>query len=345
MIIKKIKLNNFTVFEDTVFDFNPGINILVGENGTGKTHIMKLLYSACQSANQKITFPQKIVNTMLPDDYKLSRLVTKKNGNHGASVSITAHSGKSDMNRILTIEFSNKTKRFEAVMKGEENWEKDFKDISSIYIPAKEILSNSYNLVAAVDKDNVRFDDTYIDVINSAKVDISKGRDSAERKKRLSKIESIINGKVEYDANRDEFYLKKGNTRQEFTLVAEGIRKMALLWQLVKNGTLEKGSVLFWDEPEANINPKYISVIAELLLELQRNGVQIFVATHDYMLSKYFEVRKNKGDSIMFFSIEKKDTEGVTVSSCEHFGEINSEITKSFEELLDEIYDKSGFYY
>ena len=237
MIIKKIKLNNFTVFEDTVFDFNPGINILVGENGTGKTHIMKLLYSACQSANQKITFPQKIVNTMLPDDYKLSRLVTKKNGNHGASVSITAHSGKSDMNRILTIEFSNKTKRFEAVMKGEENWEKDFKDISSIYIPAKEILSNSYNLVAAVDKDNVRFDDTYIDVINSAKVDISMGRDSAERKKRLSKIESIINGKVEYDANRDEFYLKKGNTRQEFTLVAEGIRKMALLWQLVKNGT------------------------------------------------------------------------------------------------------------
>ena len=103
MIIKKIKLNNFTVFEDTVFDFNPGINILVGENGTGKTHIMKLLYSACQSANQKITFPQKIVNTMLPDDYKLSRLVTKKNGNHGASVSITAHSGKSDMNRILSI--------------------------------------------------------------------------------------------------------------------------------------------------------------------------------------------------------------------------------------------------
>lgn len=340
LIIKKIKLNNFTVFEDTVFDFNPGINILVGENGTGKTHIMKLLYSACQSANQKITFPQKIVNTMHPDDYKLSRLVTKKNGNHGASVSITAYSSKSDMNRILTIEFSNKTKRFEAVMKGEENWEKDFKDISSIYIPAKEILSNSYNLVAAVDKDNVRFDDTYIDVINSAKVDISMGRDSAERKKRLSKIESIINGKVEYDANRDEFYLKKGNTRQEFTLVAEGIRKMALLWQLVKNGTLEKGSVLFWDEPEANINPKYISVIAELLLELQRNGVQIFVATHDYMLSKYFEVRKNKGDSIMFYSVEKKDTEGVTVSSCEHFGDLNSEITKSFEELLDEIYDK-----
>ena len=55
---------------------------------------------------------------------------------------------------------------------------------------------------------------------------------------------------------------------------------------------MEKGSVLFWDDPEANINPKYISVIAELLLELQRDGVHIVISTHDYMLAKYFEVRK-----------------------------------------------------
>lgn len=53
--------------------------------------------------------------------------------------------------------------------------------------------------------------------------------------------------------------MKKGNSRQEFNLVAEGIRKMVLLWQLVKNGTLEKGSVLFWDESEANINPVFHS--------------------------------------------------------------------------------------
>ena len=70
---------------------------------------------------------------------------------------------------------------------------------------------------------------------------------------------------------------------------------MALLWQLVKNGTLEKGSVLFWDEPEANINPLYISIIVDMLLELQRKEVQIFIATHDYMLASYFEVRKRKG--------------------------------------------------
>ena len=39
-----------------------------------------------------------------------------------------------------------------------------------------------------------------------------------------------------------------------------------------QNGTLEKGSVLFWDEPEANINPKYIPVLVESLMMLESEG-------------------------------------------------------------------------
>lgn len=67
---------------------------------------------------------------------------------------------------------------------------------------------------------------------------------------------------------------------------------MAMPWQLVKNGTLEKGSALLGSEPETNINPVYILTILELISALQREGVQIFLATHDYMIAKYFEVKK-----------------------------------------------------
>lgn len=339
MKIQRIKLKNYTVFEENNIEFDNGINIFIGENGTGKTHIIKLIYSACQAANPKVSFPLKMVKTMLPDDYKLSRLVKKKNGNHSSDISITAFSSRSNANRTLSVVFSNKTKRFEADVKGETNWEKDFSGISSIFIPAKEILSNSFNLISAVEKDNVRFDDTYLDIINSAKVDISLGRNSQERKKRLAKIEEIIDGKVEYNSKKDEFYLKKGNAKLEFNLLAEGIRKMALLWQLIKNGTLEKGSVLFWDEPESNINPKYISVIAELLLELQRDGVQIFISTHDYMLAKYFEIRKTDADSVLFHSFVKNES-GISVYSEREFDKLkNNIIISSFESLLDEIYN------
>ena len=341
MIIKKVKLENYTVFEDQQIEFCSGINVFVGENGTGKTHILKLLYSACQSVDPKISFSQKIVATMLPDDYKISRLITRKPGNHSASVRVVAGERHSSQDRILTVVFNNKTKKWDAEVTGETGWEESFSGVSSIFIPAKEILSHSYNLNAASEKNNVRFDDTYLDIINAAKVDISVGRNSDQRDAMLKSIQEMTHGTVYYDVKRDEFYLKSGNSKQEFNLVAEGIRKMSLLWQLVKNGTLENGSILFWDEPEANINPSYIYLIVEMLLELQRRGVQIFISTHDYMLASYFEVRKEEKDQVLFHSFARDDQAGcIQYEKSDKFAKLKGNpIITAFNKLLNEIYD------
>ena len=129
-----------------------------------------------------------------------------------------------------------------------------------------------------------------MDILASAKIDITSGRDTSDRKKYLNILQKITDGKVTVD--EDKFYLKPGNSAKiEFQLVAEGIRKIALLWQLIKNGTLEKGSILIWDELEANINPIHIPIIVDILLELQRNGVQIFIATHDYIYQNILRLR------------------------------------------------------
>ena len=134
----------------------------------------------------------------------------------------------------------------------------------------------------------------------------------------LKRIEKITSGKVKYDSGKDEFYLRKGNSNLEFNLVAEGIKKAGLLWLLAKNGTLGRGSILFWDEPEANLNPSYISTIAEILLELQRGGVQIFVATHDYFLAKYLDIlskKRDEADRVTYYSLYRSPGDGTTV--CE----------------------------
>lgn len=94
-------------------------------------------------------------------------MITRKPGNHNSEIKVSALSEK-NKNHTITASFHNKTKKWDAEICGEEAWENEFKDISSIFIPAKEILSNSYNLTAAVEKNNVKFDDTYIDIINSA---------------------------------------------------------------------------------------------------------------------------------------------------------------------------------
>ena len=341
MIIKKIKLEDYTVFKDQQIEFVPGINVLIGENGTGKTHILKVLYSACQCANKKVSFPQKLVLTMLPDDYKISRLISRRQGNRACTIRITAGEPDVAQERVLTASFSGKTKKWDAEVTGEEGWEAAYSGISSIFIPAKEILSHSHNLNAAAEMGNVRFDDTYLDIINAAKVDVSVGRNRASQNALLERIREMTHGAVIYDAGKDEFYLRTGNSKQEFALVAEGIRKMALLWQLVKNGTLEKGSVLFWDEPEANINPTYMPIIVEMLLELQRKGVQIFLSTHDYMIASCFEVKKKAHDSVVFHSLAHgTDADSVQYERSDRFADLkNNAIVAAFNRLLDELYE------
>lgn len=316
MPLTRIKIENFTVFEDITIPFSKGLNILVGENGMGKTHVMKLAYAACQSRKHDVSFSQKTTMLFRPDQSGIGRLVNRnKNGENTARVLV-----ESDIAQI-GMSFSTKTKKWDAEVKSEEKWEKQMSGTTSVFIPAKEILSNAWNLDAAVKMGNVEFDDTYLDIIAAAKIDISTDVDSVARKKYLKILQKISNGKV--TVQDDRFYLKPGTqAKLEFNLVAEGIRKIALLWQLIKNGTLEKGSVLFWDEPEANINPKYIPVLAELLIMLEKERVQIFVSTHDYFLSKYIEVKREKDSDVQYISLYKDEK-----------NQVQCEIAKEFELL------------
>lgn len=340
MKLKSGVLSNYTVFADLRIKFCDGINIFIGENATGKTHLLKLLYSACRSNSSSTDFAYKIVRTMMPDDFSIARLATRKTGTVQTKARISAANDDEDGQTQLSIAFDTKTKKWNAEVNGKEKWEKQFGGSSSIFIPAKEILSHSYKLAAATSVDNVRFDDTYIDVINSAKIDITMGRNPDTRSKLLARIEGMTDGKVVYDEKKDEFYLKHGTSRQEFNLVAEGIKKMGLLWMLAKNGTLEKGSILFWDEPEANINPAYISIVAKLLLELEQNGVQIFLSTHNYFLAKYIEIYRTTNNKVCYYSLYK--TPDATVVNCETGDRFtlleNNPITRTYLQVFrDEI--------
>jgi hypothetical protein len=332
MPLTKLELENFTVFNKIEIPFCEGLNVLVGENGLGKTHVMKIAYAACRASKHDVSFPQKTVMIFRPDQSSIGRLVSReKNGNNTAKVRVSSDASK------IGMSFSTKTKKWEADVKSELSWEKQMSDLTSIFIPAKEILSNAWNLESAVKMGNVEFDDTYLDIIAAAKIDISRGVDSSVRKKYIDILQKISSGKV--TLQDDRFYLKPGNqAKLEFNLVAEGLRKIALLWQLIKNGTLEKGSVLFWDEPEANINPIHIPILAELLIMLESEGVQIFISTHDYFLAKYIEVKRNKESKVQYISFyEDKDNKTVQCEVEKEFELLeHNTIMETFRQLYRE---------
>lgn len=52
---------------------------------------------------------------------------------------------------------------------------------------------------------------------------------------------------------------------------------------------MDKG-FLFWDEPEANLNPLLIKEVAQSIVSLSKTGIQVFLATHSLFLLRELEI-------------------------------------------------------
>jgi predicted ATP-dependent endonuclease of OLD family len=89
MKIKKLTLSNFMAFENLQLDWSDNINVICGENSTGKTTLLKAMYSLIKPLNEvnreNLTkemeeqyFVKKLQGVFRPDEMKLGRLVSRK---------------------------------------------------------------------------------------------------------------------------------------------------------------------------------------------------------------------------------------------------------------------------
>ena len=74
MTLTGVKLERFTAFEDLAVEFSPGVNALIGANGTGKTHLMKVCYAACDVSKTGGGFVEKLLRVFLPSGRRSTRL-------------------------------------------------------------------------------------------------------------------------------------------------------------------------------------------------------------------------------------------------------------------------------
>ena len=81
-------------------------------------------------------------------------------------------------------------------------------------------------------------------------------------------------------------------------LVAEGLRKLAMIARLVTTGTLLQHGYLFWDEPETNLNPRIIRVVARTIATLAKSGIQLFITTHSLYLLRELELLTTQDDAL-----------------------------------------------
>ena len=118
MTLTKARLESFTAFQYLEVKFSPGVNATIGVNGTGKTHLMKACYVACDVANRRGSFAEKLVGVFMPSGGAPGRLVERRAGKAGGAVEVQRGE------RRLRAEFSTQTRRTAAAaVKGADRWQ------------------------------------------------------------------------------------------------------------------------------------------------------------------------------------------------------------------------------
>ncbi|WP_302489592.1 ATP/GTP-binding protein [uncultured Mitsuokella sp.] len=320
--VKGIHIKNFTVFRDIRLQTSAGVNVIIGKNGTGKTQLLKLLYVG-------------------------SFILQNKKGEFYSCFGVLNHYDsllRNPEEHDSHIQFDTDEETHEAAAAWHPNTEARYHFLcsldmpSAVYIPVKDMLTNAKGLLAMSEKyQDFPFDQTLMDIIRKANQ--WKLREvPALAVNILPHLEKLMNGQVVIE--NEEFYIRKHDGRMvNFAVEAEGLKKIGLLWQLLMNESITEGTMLLWDEPEANLNPEFLPVLVECLLELSRHGVQVFISTHNYLLAKYFDVRRKKDDQIKYHSLYMTKENDVQCETKEHFAELqHNAIMETFNQLMDEVY-------
>ena len=207
--------------------------------------------------------------------------------------------------------------------------------LESIYISTNDIIISTPRFPDFDKTRETKCKKIYIDIIRKLALSTFKVRIDKQRKQILKILQDAISGKI---VVRDkELLLCNSYGEIEFSLLSDGLLKLCLLFILIQNGMLRNGVVLILDDLEANLDPYMIKTTVEIILNLQRIGVQIFISTHNYIVLKEFDLQSHIEDSIIYNSLYRdKENNIIKISSTSNYLDINpNAIDDAFGYIID----------
>ncbi|MBQ8011501.1 MAG: ATP-binding protein [Oscillospiraceae bacterium] len=311
------------------------VNLIIGGNGTGKTFLLKSLYTAVKTMESyrrgdDDTAANEILAKKLRWTFqaeKLGDLVTK---GAASPYAFMIRMGEEGLAYNFSKDASSKIVTFVGNFEPRKS--------NSIFLPAKEVLSLYHLILESRDIDQkFGFDDTYYDLAKVLRVAPRRGKNYTEFANARQKLKDIIGGRVDYDENAGKWYYYEGRSKFSIHNASEGIKKLAILDRLLANSYLGKDSIIFIDEPESALHPRAISDFLDMLFSISKNmGIQIFIASHSYfVIEKLCLLAQKNQASIPCISLEK---DGCTISNLSKGMPSNSIIDESirlYEEEVD----------
>ncbi len=358
-MLKHLHVQNFTVFADAEFAFSPGLNVVVGANGTGKSHVLKLGYVAEVARNtvahDKITPAMREIAGPADDDKNaLNRDWGVAIVRAMSQVFLISQSPRPFIRNVapeqeaaVSISFGHSVSeegqcKFRITPNGDTHiLGLDSADASKVphpvFIPPKEVLSIFPGLGSLARKYQLNFDQTYLDLLDALELPPLRELSPPIAALIQNTLQPILGGQLVLESGR--FYLIAADKKRlEINLAAEGIRKFGMLAQLLNNGSLSAETTLYWDEPEANLNPALLRKLAALLATLARQGFQIILATHSLFLLKELHIlAKREPTPVRYFGLfagPAGDTQVETTDDFEllqHIAALDAELEQTVD--------------
>lgn len=359
-ILHRLHAEGFTVFDDQEFEFSKGLNVIVGENGAGKTHLLKLAYTATKALypvkagrpvgkenELQVALSRKLENVFLPD--KLGRLCRRTGpGRTNAKVTLSfLVPDRPEKPALLSFSLSSE-KSLVTIDKAPKQLPQEPQG-GPIYLPPREVVSLVPEFIDDYRKVSIRFEETYYDLALTLLGSPRRGPRSAASRRLIDPLENAMGGKL-VPKTGGRLYLKsKDGTDLEVPLMAEGIRKLATLAYLIQNGSLAQHGTIYWDEPEANLNPRLMGILANTLVQLAADGVQVFIATHSLFFLREIAIRVDKAKPQppvppRYFSLVR-ETGGLKVNVADRIDDLDGiaalDAAIDQDELLERLYWES----
>ncbi len=295
--IDEVRFANFGVVGNFQCDRFGTINLVIGENGTGKTFLVKALYSAVRAWEEyrrgdDIRPFADVVSEKLRWTFQVDKLGELTTRSQEKGLSFSARLGDAEIGYQFTRSASGKVGTAFAPERAKKG--------NSVFIPAKEVLSLFSVILRSRDIDRFfGFDDTYYDLVKALRISPSRGRNYNVFAESRKSVGDVIDGKVEYDEENGKwFYKNRKNQKFAIGATSEGVKKIAIMDRLLSNGYLDVNSLIFIDEIESALHPKAICDFLDMLAAIAGDKkLQIFITSHSYFVIKklYLLAMKEEG--------------------------------------------------
>jgi len=210
-MLSQVKLRNFGPLTKIDWKNLGKINLVIGGNGSGKTFLLKALYSGMRTLEEyKRGNDLRAAAEILVDKLywtfqaeKIGDLVTK-GADAPLSCSLTFD------HHEFCYSFGKDTTRQIATLENHAPLRKS----NSVFLPAKEVLSLYHIILQSREQDKLfGFDDTYLDLARALRLQPKGGKNYLEFAQSRQSLENILGGKVEYDETSGKWQFKKGNQK------------------------------------------------------------------------------------------------------------------------------------